>query len=145
MVAATLIAGLLFVGMTVVFLLCCTLSVMVVREVCQGYRELFRHARRHPRFGIGAVFSLTTIFAAACGIFRVLGDSNIPEETVFLAVVALMLALGAVCAVQFVLADVRESWSRHRAPAGGREFCYPESRQYSTDEVPDFSGRSKRA
>lgn len=83
------------------------LGVLVIRDVRRGFGELLRRFRRSPQFGIGVLFSLVTISAVACALFRWL--FKVPSVPATL--IALLLATVIVLVIQFVLTDLRDIWA----------------------------------
>lgn len=90
---------------------CCYAGAKFFSDLGEGYGALFKHAKKVPRFGMGALFLFVSVFAVASAIFRWLAPSG-PVGTVFAAVAALVLAAGVVCSVKCVLDDVYANWSR---------------------------------
>ncbi|HJT35890.1 MAG TPA: hypothetical protein VJ783_27930 [Pirellulales bacterium] len=94
-------------------------GLLLVREVRASCGDLLRRIGRSPQFGISALFTLVTIFAAACALFRWFVDGEPPAPatlpgTLIVGVIALVWATGIVLALQFLLVDLRDNWIRRK-------------------------------
>jgi hypothetical protein len=123
---ADIIVALVGFGTLVVVAACGIAAFAVMREIWADYRGLFHQLRKHPRFGIGAMFSLVTIAAAACALFRWAGDANLPVVTGVVAFTALVFAIGIVFGIQFVVRDLFEDWSRRKSWSSRRDVTWQE-------------------
>lgn len=140
MTLADIVVALIGFGMMIVVVACGVAAFAVVREVWEDYRGLLAQARKHPRFGIGAMFTLLTIAAAACALFRWAGDANLPVVTAVVAISALVFAVGIVCAIQFVIGDFYDNWSRRQARSR-REVIWQEAKRLEADDTSKFPDR----
>ncbi|HVX12663.1 MAG TPA: hypothetical protein VHC22_15895 [Pirellulales bacterium] len=110
--------------------------VAVMKELREVFRGVFSHLRKHPRFGIGALFTLVTVVAAACTLFRLAGDAELPLLTGFVALASFVFAVGIVLAIKFVADDFQDNWSRHRQSLHGSELLWPEPASSKMDGDP---------
>lgn len=102
-----------FAGCALIFFL------LVLVEVLGGYRDLLRHVARRPRFGIMTMLEVAVVVAVAFSLLRAAGAIDLAAETplpvlVVLGLIALVVAVGAVCLVHVAVADVWECLVRRR-------------------------------
>jgi hypothetical protein len=113
-------------------------------EIARGYAGIFRRLRRRPQFGLRTALEIIVVFAVTFSIlrwagvwdrlrFRVMFWGDAPLGLV-LGPISLMLAVGIVCGVHVVAADVWDLLKRKRSSAHrGRRSADP----WEADENPD--------
>ncbi|MGH7138307.1 MAG: hypothetical protein ACREHD_21365 [Pirellulales bacterium] len=131
---ADIIVALVGFGMLVVVVACAIAGFAVIREIWAVYRGYVARVRQNPRFGVSAMFTLVTIVATACALFRLGGEGNPAVVTAIVALAAFVIAIGIVVGVKFVARDLYESWSRRRQSFNFQEVIWPEPAPLDSDD-----------
>ncbi len=134
-----IIAWIVFSVVMIFFVGFLAVMVAVMKELGEVFRGVFPHLRKHPRFGIGALFTLITVVAAACTLFRLAGDMELPLLTGFVAFVSFVFAVGIVLGIKFVADEFRDNWSRYRQSRYSAELLWPQPASSKMDSDPTRS------
>lgn len=105
-----LFAYVLIATVTVVLFGCIYAAWALVSDLAAGWSEVVRRGRFPRQFGIGVLFSITTVVAITCFLLQ-----GVPIEGVAQAVVMFSISLAWAAAIVFALQCMIGEWRRPRS------------------------------